>query len=66
MQSNLASQHVVRAVVSLAEGFGLEAVAEGVEDASTLALIEAYGVTHAQGYHFARPAPIEEVLPLTD
>jgi PAS domain S-box-containing protein len=66
LQSNLASQHVVRAVVSLAEGFGLEAVAEGVEDASTLALIEEYGVTHAQGYHFARPAPIADVLPVTD
>jgi PAS domain S-box-containing protein len=65
LQANLASQHVVRAVVSLAEAFGLEAVAEGVEDASTLALIEEYGVTHAQGYHFARPAPIADVLPVT-
>jgi EAL domain-containing protein (putative c-di-GMP-specific phosphodiesterase class I) len=62
LTSSVASQHVVRAVVSLAEGFGLETVAEGVEDEQAFALLNEYGVTHAQGYFLARPAPIAEVL----
>lgn len=62
LTSSRASQHVVRAVVSLAEGLGLETVAEGVEDAETLALLEGYGVTHVQGFHLARPGPIAEVI----
>jgi PAS domain S-box-containing protein len=53
-----ASVHVVKAVVSLARGFGLKTVAEGVEDAETLCLLKTLGVDYAQGYHIARPGPI--------
>lgn len=56
------SEHVVRAVVSLAQGLALDTVAEGVEDAETLALLAGYGVTHAQGYYFAAPGPLSETL----
>jgi len=59
---NRASQHVVKAVVALAQGFGLETVAEGVEDEETFALAAHYGVTHAQGYFFAHPGPLSDVL----
>jgi PAS domain S-box-containing protein len=62
LQSSRTSQHVVKAVVSLAEGLGLETVAEGVEDEKTLSLVAGHGVTHAQGYLFARPGPISEIL----
>jgi PAS domain S-box-containing protein len=57
-----ASQHVVRAVVSLAKGFGQKTVAEGVEDAETLALLREFGVDYAQGYFLGRPAPLGETL----
>ena len=60
--SNNTSQHVVKAVVSLAQGLGLETVAEGVEDEETFALAAQYGVTHAQGYFLARPGPISDVV----
>jgi PAS domain S-box-containing protein len=60
--ANHASEHVVRAVVSLAQALGLDTVAEGVEDADTLALLAGYRVTHAQGYHFAAPGPLSEIL----
>jgi PAS domain S-box-containing protein len=59
---NPASRHVVEAVVALARGFELETVAEGVEDAETLALLRELGVDFAQGYHIARPAPAERML----
>ena len=62
LQSNRASQHVVRAVVALAKGLGLETVAEGVENQETLELVAGYGVTHAQGYFIAHPAPVRDVL----
>jgi PAS domain S-box-containing protein len=54
-----ANQHVVKAIVSLAEGFDCQTVAEGVEDEATLALLREYGVDFAQGYHLGRPAPMK-------
>jgi PAS domain S-box-containing protein len=62
LPSNRASRHVVRAVVSLARDFGLQTVAEGVEDDETLELLRAHGVDFAQGYGLGRPAPLDEVL----
>lgn len=61
LATNPASRHVVAAVVSLAAGFGLETVAEGVEDAATLELLRELGVDFVQGYHLGRPAPLAEV-----
>jgi diguanylate cyclase (GGDEF)-like protein/PAS domain S-box-containing protein len=60
LRSNAASSHVVQAVIALAKSFGLRTVAEGVEDAQTLALLGDLGVDLAQGYHLARPAPFEQ------
>jgi PAS domain S-box-containing protein len=57
-----ASQHVVHAVVNLARGFGQQTVAEGVEDAETLALLKEFGVDYAQGYFLGRPAPLAETI----
>jgi diguanylate cyclase (GGDEF)-like protein/PAS domain S-box-containing protein len=57
LTSNEASRHVVQAVVSLAGDFGLQTVAEGVEDAETLELLKRFGVDFAQGFHIARPEP---------
>lgn len=56
---NVGSRHVVQAVVELARGFGLQTVAEGVEDAKTLELLRDLGVDLAQGFHIARPQPLE-------
>jgi EAL domain-containing protein (putative c-di-GMP-specific phosphodiesterase class I) len=57
------SQQVVQAVVQLAAGLGKQTVAEGVEDADSLALVREYGVDFAQGYGIGRPKPIEESFP---
>lgn len=59
LTTNPGSRHVVEAVVALAAGFGLRTVAEGVEDAETYALLRELGVDFAQGYHIARPGPLE-------
>jgi PAS domain S-box-containing protein len=52
------SQHLVKAIVSLAEAFGQKTMAEGVEDDDTLQLLRKYGVDFAQGYHLGRPGPL--------
>jgi PAS domain S-box-containing protein len=57
--TNAGSRHVVQAVVELARGFGLGTVAEGVEDAATYDLLRELGVDFAQGYHIARPQPLD-------
>lgn len=59
LASNTASRHVVQAVVALARAFSLQTVGEGVEDAETLTLLRELGVDYAQGYHIARPAPLD-------
>jgi len=56
--SNPANQHLVKAIVGLADGFGYKTIAEGVEDAETLALLTDNGVDFAQGFYLGRPAPI--------
>jgi EAL domain-containing protein (putative c-di-GMP-specific phosphodiesterase class I) len=53
-----ASQHVVKAIVNLAQGFGCQTVAEGVEDGEALALLQDFGVDFAQGFYLGRPAPL--------
>lgn len=55
-----ASQHVVRAIVQLANGFGYRTVAEGVEDDESLQMLRDLGVDLAQGYALGRPAPLEQ------
>jgi EAL domain-containing protein (putative c-di-GMP-specific phosphodiesterase class I) len=54
-----ANQHVVKAIVNLAQGFGCKTIAEGVEDEGTLTHLRSLGVDYAQGYHLGRPAPVE-------
>ena len=57
--TNRANQHLVKAIVGLAQDFGYQTIAEGVEDEQTLALLKDYGVDFAQGFHLGRPAPID-------
>ncbi|MDQ1687602.1 MAG: hypothetical protein QOK42_577 [Frankiaceae bacterium] len=52
--------HVVRAIVSLARGFGLKTVAEGVEDQAALTMLRDEGVDFAQGFHLGRPRPLSD------
>jgi EAL domain-containing protein (putative c-di-GMP-specific phosphodiesterase class I) len=58
LSSNSANQHVVKAIIALAKGFGEQTIAEGVEDRETLALLREYGVDFAQGFYLGRPAPL--------
>lgn len=48
---------IVRAIVALGRGLGLELVAEGVETVAQAHQLQALGCTLMQGYLFARPVP---------
>ncbi len=52
-----ANQHLVRAIVGLARDFGYQTIAEGVEDAEALAILEEFGVDFAQGNYLGAPVP---------
>jgi EAL domain-containing protein (putative c-di-GMP-specific phosphodiesterase class I) len=52
-------RRVVQAVIRIAREFGLQTIAEGVEDEQTLDLLRALGPDFAQGFHLGRPAPID-------
>jgi len=52
------------AVIQIANGLGLAAIAEGVETPEQAARLHELGYRMAQGFHFARPMPSEQVGPL--
>ncbi|WP_448058946.1 putative bifunctional diguanylate cyclase/phosphodiesterase [Cellulomonas hominis] len=55
------SEVVVKAMVDLAHSFGLQVVAEGVEDAETAEVLRRLTVDQAQGYLYARPLPAAQL-----
>jgi EAL domain-containing protein (putative c-di-GMP-specific phosphodiesterase class I) len=48
-------QLFVKALVDVAKGMGKKTVAEFVENAESLALLEEFGVDYAQGYYIGKP-----------
>lgn len=52
---------IVGAVIALARKFGLEIVAEGVENGDQAQVLLGMGCPVAQGYHFARPMPAADL-----
>lgn len=61
LSTDTKNQTIVRSVLQLATSLGLETVAEGVEDAPSLALLRDWGCTYAQGYYVHKPAPFADV-----
>ncbi len=52
---------IVRASIGLAADLGLQSIAEGVEDAATLARLRELGCDVAQGFGIARPMPLDQL-----
>lgn len=55
---------IVEAVIQLAQALGLTSVAEGVETPRQLEQLRSMGCVQAQGFHIARPMPIDELRDL--
>ncbi len=50
---------IVKLIVGLARGLGLEIVAEGVETGTQIDYLRGLGCQYGQGYYFAKPAPAD-------
>ncbi len=51
---------IVNAIISMAHSLNMQTIAEGVETAEQLALLQESGCDEVQGYYFSRPLPAEE------
>ncbi|NJC33502.1 EAL domain-containing protein (putative c-di-GMP-specific phosphodiesterase class I)/CHASE2 domain-containing sensor protein/GGDEF domain-containing protein [Sphingomonas jejuensis] len=64
MLASSSDQILVRSTIDMAHELGLKVVAEGVEDAATLAALSACGCDSIQGYHIGRPMPFDDLAAL--
>lgn len=58
IQANRAERALTRALISFANEIDATIIAEGIESAHELDALRELGVTHGQGYHLGRPAPL--------
>jgi diguanylate cyclase (GGDEF)-like protein len=56
------SRSIVKAIIQLAKDLNLKIVAEGVETADQLALLQQLGCEYAQGYFFAKPMKMQDLV----
>lgn len=61
MHASERSFQIIKSALELSRSLGMTTVAEGIEDAATGKLLAGMGCTYAQGYHYARPMPLEKV-----
>lgn len=60
MKNNRDDMVIVSSTVDLARNLGLGVIAEGVEDARTLELLQSMGCRHVQGHYISPPLPAED------
>ena len=51
---------IVRAIIQMAHSLSLKTIAEGVETASALQMLNDFQCDEAQGFHFSQPMPADE------
>jgi len=51
------SEHIIRAIISLAHSLDMSVAAEGVETYAQVEFLRQLNCDHVQGYYFARPMP---------
>jgi diguanylate cyclase (GGDEF)-like protein len=62
--SGQGSEVIVRAIIGLAEGLGLNTTAEGIETSAQLADLKADGCAEGQGYLFSKAIPASQISAL--
>jgi diguanylate cyclase (GGDEF)-like protein len=61
LEHDPSAQAIVRAFLSLGRSLGLDSIAEGVESAAQLSLLDAEGCRLAQGFYFSPPVHPREI-----
>ncbi len=62
LDTQKSDQQIVQTIIQLAHIFGLGVIAEGVENATTLNMLNKWGCEWAQGYHICRPIPLQDLV----
>nr|WP_255516194.1 EAL domain-containing protein [cf. Phormidesmis sp. LEGE 11477] len=57
---------IVKTIISLGHQLGMDVIAEGIETAAQLAVLQALKCNYGQGYYFAKPLPEEEATRLIE
>jgi diguanylate cyclase (GGDEF)-like protein len=60
--SDASDEVIVSSTIKMAHSLGLKTVAEGVEDEVTLVRLMRLGCDIIQGYYYAKPMPVNEVM----
>lgn len=61
LTQNSGDQAIARSVVDLASNLQMQTVAEGVETAEQLTILQEIGCTFIQGYYYSRPLPADQL-----
>lgn len=61
-EGGVASEPIIRALMTLADGFGLRVVAEGIETKRQRDILRSAGCRYGQGFFFAKPLSPEELV----
>jgi len=61
MHADEGDRKIVQQIIALGHAFGLSVVAEGVETAETAERLVEMGCDYAQGFHYAKPLPPQEL-----
>jgi diguanylate cyclase (GGDEF)-like protein len=56
-------QRLLQAIVEISHTLAIKTIAEGIEDADSLAIVQGLGVDQAQGFHLGRPYVIPGAQP---
>jgi EAL domain-containing protein (putative c-di-GMP-specific phosphodiesterase class I) len=60
-QASESKRHLLKSLVEIARDLGVAPLAEGVETGGEATVCIELGFTHAQGFHFGRPHPIDQL-----
>ena len=56
------SEHIIRAILAMCEGLGMDVVAEGIEEESQADRLVQFGCAGGQGYLFGKPCDAEATM----
>jgi diguanylate cyclase (GGDEF)-like protein len=56
------SEHIIRAILAMCEGLGMDVVAEGIEDEAQAQKLIQFGCAGGQGYLFGKPVDADATL----
>jgi EAL domain-containing protein (putative c-di-GMP-specific phosphodiesterase class I) len=62
MPHNAQDRAIVQSSIDLAHDFGLKVLAEGIEDADTVRLLQQAGCDLGQGWYYARALPLDRFM----